>query len=174
VLWLAVLVAVPMVLATIAAQVAMGGMHWSPKAMGFKGSRIDPLAGIKRMFSGTALMELGKAIAKVVVLGAIAWAMVAGMLPALERLWQQTPGVAAMVMGDATLRLMIGLALGLAAIAVLDMVWQVYKMRKQLMMTLQQVKEESKEQNGSPEVKGRCGSCRCRRAATGRSGGGAG
>jgi flagellar biosynthesis protein FlhB len=155
VLWLAVLVAVPMVLATIAAQVALGGMHWSPKAMGFKGSRIDPLAGIKRMFSGTALMELGKAIAKVVVLGAISWAMVEKMLPALDRLWQQTPGVAAMVMGEATLRLMIGLALGLAAIAVLDMVLQVYKMRKQLMMTLQQVKEESKEQNGSPEVKGR-------------------
>jgi flagellar biosynthetic protein FlhB len=155
VLGLAVLVAVPMVLATIAAQVALGGMHWSPKAMGFKGSRIDPLAGIKRMFSGTALMELGKAIAKVVVLGAISWAMVEKMLPALDRLWQQTPGMAAVVMGEATLRLMIGLALGLAAIAVLDVALQIFKMRKQLMMTLQEVKEESKEQNGSPEVKGR-------------------
>ncbi|WRH62741.1 MAG: EscU/YscU/HrcU family type III secretion system export apparatus switch protein [Fuscovulum sp.] len=155
VLGLAVLVAVPMVLATIAAQVALGGMHWSPKAMGFKGSRIDPLAGIKRMFSGTALMELGKAIAKVVVLGAISWAMVEKMLPALDRLWQQTPGMAAVVMGEATLRLMIGLALGLAAIAVLDVALQIFKMRKQLMMTLQEVKEENKEQNGSPEVKGR-------------------
>ncbi len=155
VLLIAVLVAVPMMAATIAAQVVMGGMHWSPKAMGFKANRIDPLAGIKRMFSGTALMELGKAIAKVVVLGAISWGMVEGMLPALDRLWQQTPGAAAVVMGMAALRLMIGLALGLAAIAVLDVALQVFKLRKQLMMTLQQVKEESKEQNGSPEVKGR-------------------
>jgi flagellar biosynthetic protein FlhB len=63
--------------------------------------------------------------------------------------------MAAVVMGEATLRLMIGLALGLAAIAVLDVALQIFKMRKQLMMTLQEVKEESKEQNGSPEVKGR-------------------
>jgi flagellar biosynthesis protein FlhB len=155
ILLIAVLVALPMVLATIGAQIAMGGFHWSPKAMGFKGNRIDPLAGLKRMFSSNALVELGKAIAKVVVLGAIAWFMVAGMLPALERLWQQTPGSAVAMLGDASIKLMTGLTLGLALIAVIDVVWQVLKLRKQLMMTLQQVKEESKEQNGSPEVKGR-------------------
>ncbi len=155
VLGVAVLVAVPMVMATIAAQVVLGGLHWSPKAMGFKGNRISPLAGLKRMFSGTALVELGKAIAKVVVLGAISWGMVQGALPGLDRLWQQTPGAAAAVMGGAALRLMAGLALGLAAIAVLDVAWQVIKLRKQLMMTLQEVKDENKEQNGSPEVKGK-------------------
>lgn len=155
VLTIGVLVALPMVLATIGAQVVMGGMHWSPKAMGFKASRINPGAGLKRMFSGTALVELGKAIAKVVVLGAIAWGMVGGMLPVLDRLWQQTPGAAVGIMGDAVMRLMSGLTLGLAAIGALDLGWQVLKMRKQLMMTLQEVKEESKEQNGSPEVKGK-------------------
>lgn len=155
VLGVAVAVALPMVLATIAVQIVMGGLHWSPKAMGFKASRIDPLAGLKRMFSGNALVELGKAVAKVVVLGAIAWGMMGGMLPALDRLWQLTPGAAAGVMGSAVMRLMAGLVLGLAAIAAIDVAWQVIKLRKQLMMTLQEVKEENKEQNGSPEVKGR-------------------
>ena len=155
VLGVAVAVAVPMVLATIAVQIVMGGLHWSPKAMGFKASRIDPLAGLKRMFSGNALVELGKAVAKVVVLGAIAWGMMGGMLPALDRLWQLTPGAAATVMGSAVMRLMAGLVLGLAAIAAIDVAWQVIKLRKQLMMTLQEVKEENKEQNGSPEVRGR-------------------
>jgi flagellar biosynthetic protein FlhB len=155
VLGMAVAVAVPMVIATIAVQIVMGGLHWSPKAMGFKASRIDPLAGLKRMFSGNALVELGKAVAKVVVLGAIAWGMVGGMLPVLDRLWQLTPGAAATVMGSAVMRLMAGLVLGLAAIAAIDVAWQVIKLRKQLMMTLQEVKEENKEQNGSPEVKGR-------------------
>lgn len=155
VLGVAVAVAVPMVIATIAVQIVMGGLHWSPKAMGFKASRIDPLAGLKRMFSGNALVELGKAVAKVVVLGAIAWGMMGGMLPALDRLWQLTPGAAAGVMGSAVMRLMAGLVLGLAAIAAIDVAWQVIKLRKQLMMTLQEVKEENKEQNGSPEVKGR-------------------
>ena len=155
ILLIAVLVALPMVLATIGAQIAMGGMHWSNKAAGFKGNRIDPLAGMKRMFSTNALVELGKAVAKVVVLGAIAWGMVGGMLPGLERLWQQTPGAASAVLGDAAIRLMSGLALGLALIAALDVAWQIVKLRKDLMMTFQEVKQESKEQNGSPEVKGR-------------------
>lgn len=155
VLGLSVAVALPVLLATVAAQVAMGGLHWSPKAMEFKGSRIDPMAGLARMFSGTALMELGKAIAKVVVLGAIGWAMLSGSLPVLERLWAAEPWVAAGAVGSAVMGLMWALALGLAGIAALDLAMQILQMRKQLMMTLQEVKEENKEQNGSPEVKGR-------------------
>lgn len=155
VIGVAVIVALPMALAIIGAQMALGGMHWSPKALEFKGSRIDPMAGIKRMFSSTAAVELAKAIAKVVVLGAIAWAMVAADVPGLAGVWDAEPAVALGMMGAAVMRLMWGLALGLAGIAALDVAWQILNLRKQLMMTLQEVKEESKEQNGSPEVKGR-------------------
>lgn len=155
ILGLAVLVAVPVVLAVIAVQVAMGGMHWSSKAAGMKWSRIDPMAGIKRMVSSTALAELGKAVAKVVVLGTVGWAMLSAALPVLERLWQVGPAAAAAILGDVTLRMMWGLVLGLAAVAVLDVAWQWYHRRQQMMMSLQEVKDENKEQNGSPEVKGR-------------------
>lgn len=155
VLGIAAAVALPMMLAVIGAQIAMGGFHWSPKAMEFKGSRIDPLAGLKRIFSPTALVELGKAIAKVTVLGAVAWAMMAGALPGLEGLWALDPATASGLLGAAVLRLMWGLTLGLAGIAALDLAWQILRLRQQLMMTLQEVKEENKEQNGSPEVKGR-------------------
>lgn len=155
ILGLAVVVSVPVVLAVIGVQLAMGGLHWSPKAAGMKWNRIDPLAGIKRMVSATALVELGKAVAKVLVLGAVGWAMMAAALPALERLWQVGPAAGAAILGDATLRLMWGMVLGLGAVAVLDVAWQWYSLRQKMMMTLQEVKEESKEQNGSPEVKGR-------------------
>ena len=155
VIGVAVIVALPMALATVAAQIALGGLHWSPKALGFKGSRIDPLAGMKRMFSSTAAVELAKAVAKVGVLGAIAWAMVAADVPGLAGVWDAEPAVALGMLGAAVMRLMWGLALGLAGIAALDVAWQILNLRKQLMMTLQEVKEESKEQNGSPEVKGR-------------------
>ena len=155
VLGIAAAVALPMMLAVIGAQIAMGGFHWSPKAMEFKGSRIDPLAGLARIFSPTALVELGKAIAKVAVLGAVAWAMMADALPGLEGLWALDPATASGLLGAAVLRLMWGLTLGLAGIAALDLAWQILRLRQQLMMTLQEVKEENKEQNGSPEVKGR-------------------
>jgi len=145
VLGVSVAVAAPMGLGVVAVQVAIGGLHWPPKALGFKGSRIDPLAGLKRMVSGTAAVELGKAVAKVVVLGAIAWAMMAGALPGLEGLWAVEAGTAASVIGAAVLRLMWGLTLGLAGIAVLDLVWQVLNLRRRLMMTLH-------EDGGAPVV----------------------
>jgi flagellar biosynthetic protein FlhB len=155
ILWVAVIVAVPATIATVAVQILMGGMHWSGKAMGFQGKRINPGAGLKRMVSATALVELGKAIAKVVVLGLVAWVIVSRALPALERLWQVAPTAAAGVMGDVTLQLLWALVLGLAAIGAMDAAWQWYSHKQKLMMTLQEVKEEHKEQNGSPEVKGR-------------------
>lgn len=155
VLGIAAAVALPMMLAVIGAQIAMGGFHWSPKALEFKGNRIDPLAGMARMVSGTALVELGKAVAKVTVLGAVAWAMMADALPGLEGLWALETATASGLLGAAVLQLMWGLTLGLAGIAALDLAWQILRLRQQLMMTLQQVKEENKEQNGSPEVKGR-------------------
>ena len=155
ILGLAALVAVPVIVAVCAVQVAMGGMHWSIKAAGMKWNRVDPLAGVKRMVSATALVELGKAVAKVLVLGAVGWAMLASALPVLERLWQVGPAAGAAVLGDVTMRLMWGMVLGLGAVAVLDVAWQWYSLRQKMMMTLQEVKDENKEQNGSPEVKGR-------------------
>lgn len=155
VLLVAVIAGVPMALAIVAAQGMLGGFHWSPKAMEFKGSRINPLAGLKRMFSSMAAGELVKAIAKVVVLGAIAWAMMSRDVTKMAGIWDAETGVALALMGEAVLRLMWGLVLGLAGIAALDVAWQIFQLRKQLMMTLQEVKEENKEQNGSPEVKGR-------------------
>lgn len=150
-----VVVAVPMVLAVIGLQLVLGGMHWSPKALEFKGNRIDPLAGLGRMVSTNALVELIKAIGKVAVLGAIAWLLLTGMLPVLDRLWAQTPATSAAVLGTAVLKLMAGLTLGLFAIGGMDVFYQIYALNKQLMMSFQDLKEENKEQNGSPEVKGR-------------------
>ena len=155
ILGLSAVIAVPVAVAVIGVQVAMGGLHWSGKAAGLKWNRVDPMAGLKRMVSSNALVELGKAVAKVLVLGAVGAAMMSAALPALERLWQAGPAGGAAVLGAATLRLMWGMVLGLAAVAVLDVAWQWYHRRQQMMMTLQEVKDENKEQNGSPEVKGR-------------------
>lgn len=151
----ALVVAVPLMVAIIGLQVVLGGLHWSPKAMGLNFGRINPAAGLQRMFSVTALVELGKAVLKVVVLCSIGWLVVKGMLPALARLSGESAGDAFGVVGGAIVKLVSALTLGLAAIGAADLAWQILSMRKRLMMTLQEVKEENKEQNGSPEVKGR-------------------
>ncbi|MBC2834768.1 EscU/YscU/HrcU family type III secretion system export apparatus switch protein [Paragemmobacter straminiformis] len=151
----AVAVALPLMAAIIGLQVVLGGLHWSPKAMGFNPGRINPAAGLGRMVSVNALVELAKAVVKVAVLCGIGWLVVQGMLPQLGRLWSQSAGTALSVLGGAILKLVSALTLGLAAIGAADLAWQILSMRKKMMMTLQEVKEEGKEQNGSPEVKGR-------------------
>lgn len=155
ILWVSVAVALPVMAAIIGGQIALGGLHWSPKAMGLNLGKINPAAGLKRMVSANALVELGKAVTKVAVLCAIAWLIVSGQLPLLGRLGEQTAGGALAVLGDLIVKLVSGLTLGLAAIGAADLAWQILSMRKKLMMTMEEVKKESKEQNGSPEVKGR-------------------
>ncbi len=155
ILGISVVVALPLLAVMVGLQIALGGLHWSPKAMGLQLSRINPGAGLARMVSANALVELGKAVAKVAVLCGIAWLIVSGMLPLIGRLGEQTAGGALVVLGSAVLKLVSGLTLGLAAIGAADLAWQIMSMRKKLMMSMEEVKQESKEQNGSPEVKGR-------------------
>lgn len=154
-LGLSVAAALPLALAIVGLQAMLGGVHFAPKALGFKTDKINPLSGLKRMVSAAALVELVKALVKVAALGVTALVMLQGMLPAMDKLWSVTAAEAGAVMGDGLLRLMAGLTVVLLVVGGLDVAWQWLTLRKGLMMTLQEVKEESKEQNGSPEVKGR-------------------
>lgn len=155
VLGVSVVVALPLALAAIAIQAAIGGVHFAPKALGFKADKINPLAGLQRMVSAQALAELVKAVAKVTVLGVVAAILLKGMLPAMDRLWAMGAAQSAAVIGDALYRLMLGLTLVLLVVGAADLVWQWRSLNKGMMMTFEEVKQEAKEQNGSPEVKGR-------------------
>src|SRR5690606_36779328 len=59
--------------ASIAAPAMLGSLGWRGKALGFKGNRINPLSGIKRIFGMQGLIELAKSIAKVLLLGTIGY-----------------------------------------------------------------------------------------------------
>ena len=84
-LWLlfqsSMLIGVPIVIVNLLTQAAVGGLNFAPKAMKFKGNRINPISGLKRMFSMKALVELGKSILKVVLLFGIATAIMFQIMP---------------------------------------------------------------------------------------------
>ncbi|QCP85314.1 flagellar biosynthesis protein FlhB [Cereibacter sphaeroides] len=148
-------VSVPLLALVLLVQQAMGGINFSTKALGFKASRIDPAAGLKRMVSLKALVELGKAVAKVALLIGVAVLVLRDELSPLDRLWTAAPGDAAAVLGAGLIRLVSALLLVLAVIGGLDLVWQAWSLTHSMKMSRQELKEESKEANGSPEVKGR-------------------
>lgn len=156
-LWLllqsALLVGVPIVVVNLLTQAAVGGLNFAPKAMKFKGNRINPISGLKRMFSIKALVELGKSILKVVLLFGIATTIIFQIMPGVINFSSLT-----LIKMLEVMRYVIPLLIGailvvLAIIAAIDYFWQRHTHIKQLRMSRQDLKDEFKQTEGSPEVK---------------------
>ncbi len=144
-----------MLVAALAGPILMGGWLFSTKALMPKGSRINPLEGLKRMFSVTALVELVKSLIKFVVLSGIAIVVIASMKNRLLGLGLETLHTA---LGDALSMAawaVLGVSCGMIAIALIDVPYQMFDHNQKLKMTKQEVKEEMKDSEGRPEVKGR-------------------
>ena len=143
----------PLVVITLATQAAVGGFIFAPKAMSFKGNRINPLSGLKRMFSVKSLVELAKSILKVVLLFGLSAVCIYGFLPSLLRLPDTNLFDALIVIRD-HIPILIGVMLtGLVAISAIDYFWQRHTFTQELLMTKQELKDEYKQTEGSPEVK---------------------
>lgn len=138
---------------SLVSQLGFGTGIWVPKNLSFKGSRINPLNGLKRMFGPTGLIEIAKGLGKIGLLGGIAWAWGLSHFAGLTTLGR---GDLAQQLGfawDALITLAYWLGAGLLIIAFADVPVQFFRRNKRLKMTLQEVRDESKEQDGSPEQK---------------------
>ena len=146
-------VGVPMIIIVIGTQVAVGGLNFAPKAFNFKGNRLNPLEGFKRMFGTKGLMELTKSILKVVLLFAIAAVTIYVLLPSVLELPSRDLGTAT-IASLLNFPFLLGMLLIiLAIIAMIDYFWQRHTHIQSLRMTKQEVKDEYKQTEGSPEVK---------------------
>ena len=144
-----------LLLAAVLGPAALGGWIFSTRSLAPKLERLDPVRGLQRMFSLRSLVELLKAIAKVLLVGAIT----------LLLLWALRGELAAMAMQplEPAIRHAVTLlgwsALALSAstllIAAVDVPFQLFDHAQKLRMTMQQVRDEMKESEGRPEVKSR-------------------
>ncbi len=139
----------------IAGPLLLGGWSFSVKALQPKMERISFFKGLKRMFSVQALMELVKAIAKVLLVGSVATMTLAYFNDNVFHL--NTLSVEGAISSAAWILSTNGIALCAALIIVagVDVPFQLHQHKKKMRMTLQQVKDEMKETDGRPEVKGR-------------------
>ena len=146
-------VGVPSLIIVLATQFAVGGINFAPKALTFKSNRINPLSGLKRMFSLKSLVELGKSLLKVGLLFASAIGVIYYLLPQILRI---TDGnlKTGLELTQASFPILIGaLLISLMIIAAIDYFYQRYEHIKSLRMTKQEVKDEYKQTEGSPEVR---------------------
>ncbi len=144
-----------LLVAALIAPIGLGGWNFSTKALAPKGSRLNPLSGLKRMFGGKSLMELFKAIAKVLVVASMALLI---FYLSMDRLMAIAGlDVTAAMVQSVQILMMAILVMSAATviIAAVDIPFQIHSYREKLKMTHQQVKDEMKDTEGRPEVKQR-------------------
>ena len=139
----------------IAITMAQTKLLFSTEAMAFKFNRINPLSGLKKMFSIRGLVELAKALVKVTVMGYIVYSKFTDYLPQFARLIEMTPVQALSVLGEFILSLVTTAGIIFLLLAVGDYAYQWWDYEKNLRMSKQEVKEEYKQTEGDPQIKGK-------------------
>ena len=137
----------------IVSTVLSGGMVFSMGMLAPKFSKLNPLSGLQRIFGTKALIELGKAIVKFVVVGGILLLQVSNHMQELLSLANMDLNQAMAVAGKIIVDACFWLAMGLVLIALADVPIQQYQVHKKLMMSRQEVRDEMKDSEGRPEVK---------------------
>ncbi|MGE0623963.1 MAG: flagellar biosynthesis protein FlhB [Pseudomonadales bacterium] len=144
-----------MILATIAvlAPMSLGGWSFSVEALKFKGDRINPIAGIRRLFALRGLVELLKALAKFLVVGLVAILVLQWESDRFISLGRQSVEMALTHSAWLIAVAFVLMSAALILIAAVDVPFQIWDHGKKLRMTRQEVKDEMKETEGRPEVR---------------------
>lgn len=148
--WLGLLTVVALL-----APLSLGGWAFSTEAMQFKGDRINPVAGLKRLFAMRGLVELLKALAKFALVGTIAVLVLNWLSDEFIGLGRQNLMEALNHSGWLMATAFVLFSAGLILIAAVDVPFQIWDHGKKLRMTRQEVKDEMKETEGRPEVRGK-------------------
>lgn len=144
-----------LVVAAMLAPLALGGWTFSPQSIAPKLERISPLKGIKRVFSSRGLMEMIKALAKFALIASVAVGLLWNLGGDFIGLAQEPLRQGIAHMGELLAWSFLLLSAATILIAAIDVPFQLWYHHKQLRMTRQEVKDELKETEGRPEVKGR-------------------
>ncbi|GAB4361688.1 MAG: flagellar biosynthesis protein FlhB [Deltaproteobacteria bacterium] len=142
-------------LCAVASNVAQTGLLFTAEPLKPNLEKLDPVAGLTRIFSLSSLVELAKAFLKFLLVGWIAYRIIREELPVLPGIMERTPFEILSYMGRISSRLLLYCGGALLALAGADYLFQRWTYEKSIRMTKQEVREEWKEQEGDPMVKGR-------------------
>lgn len=136
-------------------QIAQTGPLLSFEALQFKGSRIDPIAGLKRLVNLDRIAELVKALLKVGALGGVAWLVVRGDVPRILGLTGSKVDVLLVVAGGIVWDVGVSIILVLTVIAVADLAYQRWRYEQRLRMSKKEVRDEVKQREGDAQLRSR-------------------
>ena len=143
-----------MIAVALVVQLGLGGGGFVGGNLAPKASRLNPARGLARMFGPEGLIEIGKGLAKLGLLGVLAWIWLRSRLTGFFALGGGAIGAQLGFAWHALIMLLVTLATGLVVIALFDFPSQWLRRQQRLRMSLQEVRDETKETEGSPENKG--------------------
>lgn len=144
-----------LVLAALFAPMALGGWAFSGDAISFKWDRIDPINGVKRIFSSKSIIEVVKALIKFSMIGVVAYLFMWSFRDQLALLGDEDIAVSISKVGDILVWAFLAVSAPLILVVAVDVPFQLWDHAKQLRMSRQEIKDENKETEGNPEIRGR-------------------
>ncbi len=153
-----------LVFAAIAASLIQVGPIFTAAPMKPSFSKISPMAGLTRLFSMQSTVEFLKGSAKIAIVGAMAYYLLRPELDGLERFYDFDMVALLAVLNTLTIKLIVGVLAVMAAIAALDIFYTRFSRHRKLRMSREELRDEHKESEGDPLVKGRLRQIRMERA----------
>ncbi|MCM1023342.1 MAG: flagellar biosynthesis protein FlhB [Prevotella sp.] len=151
------LTAGPILLASLLIPIIATGIQtkfiFSKKSFQFKISKLNPMQGIKKMFSVSSLFELAKSLIKMIILMAVVYSEIQNRIVDFARLMQMELISGMLYVAEAVFSICMKIAMVFIAVAAVDFLFQKYKWEKDMKMTKQEVKEEYKQMEGDPQIK---------------------
>jgi len=148
-------VCLPLLAAGFLGNVFQIGFEAHAEALQPRWSKLNPIAGLKRIFSLRGAVELAKSVVKLVLVGSVAGAVVWGLREELPTLVRLDLGSVWGFAAEATLRILLFSGVAMTLLAALDTLYQRWQYEESLKMTKQEVKDERKQAEGDPTVKAR-------------------
>jgi flagellar biosynthetic protein FlhB len=143
------------VIASLASNLLQVGFMFSAKAIAPKLSKIDPLKGFTRMFSMRSMTELVKSVLKIIIITTVAWLTVRSEIASTLPLMDQEAGEILVYISEVSFKILSTTCWVLLALAILDYAYQKWEHERNLKMTKQEVRDENKQTDGDPLIKGR-------------------
>lgn len=144
-----------LLIAALASGAGQGPLVFSPHRMKPKFSKMNPLKGITRILGGQNLFEFAKSLVKLVILVAISlwlvWNLMDGLLPGGIMNPEDTLGV----ITSEAVSILAWIAALMIPVVLVDYTWKRISHRKKQMMTMKELRDEHKESEGDPQIKGK-------------------
>ncbi|EJM98536.1 flagellar biosynthesis protein FlhB [Herbaspirillum sp. YR522] len=144
-----------MTLAAVASPLILGGWLFNGQSLMPKFSKLNPINGVTNMVSINSLVELVKAVLKTILVGSVAWMAIMGQMDAMMGLSVESLPMGTRHSVQLLWTAFITMVSALIFIAVLDVPYQIWNYGRKLRMTREEVKQEHKEAEGDPHIKGK-------------------